>query len=72
MTVLAYGWYNLQFVQHQGRYLYTALIPIAIAFALGWARGRFERAAPYAFAALFAALNLWLLLRVILPAMGAA
>jgi hypothetical protein len=35
-TVLAYGWYNLQFVQHQGRYLFTALIPIAIGFCLGW------------------------------------
>ena len=36
LTVLVYGWYNMQFVQHQGRYLFTALIPIAIAFGLGW------------------------------------
>jgi len=36
LTCLAYAWYNVQFVQHQGRYLFTALIPIAIAFALGW------------------------------------
>jgi 4-amino-4-deoxy-L-arabinose transferase-like glycosyltransferase len=35
-TVLAYGWYNMQFVQHQGRYLFAALIPIAIGFAVGW------------------------------------
>jgi hypothetical protein len=35
-TMLAYGWYNVQFVQHQGRYLFPALIPVAIAFALGW------------------------------------
>ncbi len=35
-TVMAYGWYNIQFVQHQGRYLFTALIPIAIGFCLGW------------------------------------
>jgi 4-amino-4-deoxy-L-arabinose transferase-like glycosyltransferase len=27
--------YNLKFVQHQGRYLFPALIPIAVAFALG-------------------------------------
>jgi 4-amino-4-deoxy-L-arabinose transferase-like glycosyltransferase len=27
--------YNLKFVQHQGRYLFPALAPIAIAFALG-------------------------------------
>lgn len=35
-TLLAYGWYNVQFVQHQGRYLFTALIPVAIGFAIGW------------------------------------
>jgi len=27
--------YNLQFVQHQGRYLFPALLPIGLAFALG-------------------------------------
>jgi 4-amino-4-deoxy-L-arabinose transferase-like glycosyltransferase len=36
LTFLAYVWYNIQFVQHQGRYLFTALIPLAIAFAVGW------------------------------------
>ena len=36
LTLLTYAWYNTQFVQHQGRYLFTALIPIALAFALGW------------------------------------
>jgi 4-amino-4-deoxy-L-arabinose transferase-like glycosyltransferase len=36
LTLLVYAWYNLQFVQHQGRYLFTALIPIAIFFTLGW------------------------------------
>ncbi len=35
LTFLAYGWYNLTFVQHQGRYLYPALIPLATAAALG-------------------------------------
>ncbi|MCX7707507.1 MAG: glycosyltransferase family 39 protein, partial [Anaerolineae bacterium] len=35
-TFLAYVWYNTQFLQHQGRYLFTALIPIALAFAAGW------------------------------------
>jgi hypothetical protein len=34
--LLVYGWYNTQFVQHQGRYLFTALIPVAIALGLGW------------------------------------
>lgn len=27
--------YNVKFVQHQGRYLFPALVPIAVAFALG-------------------------------------
>jgi hypothetical protein len=36
LTLLVYIWYNTQFLQHQGRYLFTALIPIAIFFNLGW------------------------------------
>jgi 4-amino-4-deoxy-L-arabinose transferase-like glycosyltransferase len=36
LTLLVYAGYNLEFVQHQGRYLFTALIPVAIFFALGW------------------------------------
>ena len=35
-TVLQYLGYNITFVQHQGRYLFPALIPIGLAFALGW------------------------------------
>jgi len=27
--------YNLKFIQHQGRYLFPALVPIGLAFALG-------------------------------------
>lgn len=34
-TLLSHLWYNLKFVQHQGRYLFPALIPIGLAFALG-------------------------------------
>jgi hypothetical protein len=34
-TLLSYFWYNLKFVQHQGRYLFPALIPLGLAFALG-------------------------------------
>lgn len=34
-TLLGYVLYNLSFVQHQGRYLFPALIPIAIALTLG-------------------------------------
>ena len=35
LVVLAFVWYNLTFVQHQGRYLFPALVPISIGFALG-------------------------------------
>jgi len=35
LTVLSYLWYNLTFVQHQGRYLFPALIPLALGAALG-------------------------------------
>ncbi|MBL7184651.1 MAG: hypothetical protein ISS50_09415 [Anaerolineae bacterium] len=34
-TLLSYFWYNLTFVQHQGRYLFPALVPLGLAFALG-------------------------------------
>jgi 4-amino-4-deoxy-L-arabinose transferase-like glycosyltransferase len=36
LSLAAYLWYNAQFVQHQGRYLFTALVPIGLAVALGW------------------------------------
>jgi 4-amino-4-deoxy-L-arabinose transferase-like glycosyltransferase len=35
-TLLLYLGYNLTFVQHQGRYLFPALIPIGIGVAAGW------------------------------------
>ena len=35
-TAASYIWYNTQFVQHQGRYLFAALLPIGLAVALGW------------------------------------
>ncbi len=75
-TVLAYAWYNLQFVQHQGRYLYPALIPIATALALGWSFlfSRREAIGRWLWLALLiglAAFDAYLLFRVILPGMGA-
>jgi hypothetical protein len=36
LTLASYAWYNTQFLQHQGRYLFTALVPISLAVALGW------------------------------------
>ncbi|MFN3705608.1 MAG: DUF2142 domain-containing protein [Thermoflexales bacterium] len=72
MTVLAFGWYNLQFVQHQGRYLYPALIPFALAASLGWTHrlGCWERHSWWVALLAFGALDLYLLWRVILPAMS--
>ena len=35
-TFAAYAWYNLGFVQHQGRYLFPALPAWSLLFALGW------------------------------------
>jgi len=35
LTLLEFIGYNLTFVQHQGRYLYPALVPIGLAAALG-------------------------------------
>lgn len=35
LVLLAYLWYNLQFKQFQGRYLFPALIPLALFFAIG-------------------------------------
>jgi 4-amino-4-deoxy-L-arabinose transferase-like glycosyltransferase len=40
-TFAAYIWYNLTFVQHQGRYLFPALIPLGLMFSIGierWTR----------------------------------
>ncbi|NOZ49514.1 MAG: DUF2142 domain-containing protein [Chloroflexi bacterium] len=34
-VMAAYIWYNISFVQHQGRYLFPALLPIAIGVSLG-------------------------------------
>ncbi len=36
LTLALHIFYNLTFVQHQGRYLYPALIPIAVGFTAGW------------------------------------
>jgi 4-amino-4-deoxy-L-arabinose transferase-like glycosyltransferase len=35
-TLATYLWYNIGFLQHQGRYLFRALIPISVVVALGW------------------------------------
>ena len=35
-TLASYLWYNTSFLQHQGRYLFPALVAISLAVALGW------------------------------------
>jgi len=36
IVLFTYFWYNLSFVQHQGRYLFPALTAISVGFALGY------------------------------------
>ena len=36
LTLGTYLWYNLSFYQAQGRYLFPALIPLGLAWAMGW------------------------------------
>lgn len=36
LSVASLIWYNLSFLQRQGRYLFPALIPFAVALAAGW------------------------------------
>jgi 4-amino-4-deoxy-L-arabinose transferase-like glycosyltransferase len=75
-TVLGFLWYNLTFVQHQGRYLFTALIPIGTAVALGLSMLASilpQRVRGWSVGAVFAALALldvYVLLRVIVPALA--
>lgn len=69
---LMYGYYNLEFLQLQGRYLFYALIPISIFMALGvdaWRRWLLPPAQglPVLVFGLLAPLDLYLLLRVIRP-----
>jgi hypothetical protein len=35
LMLLGYGWYNLSFVQFQGRYLFPSLIPLGLFFSIG-------------------------------------
>jgi 4-amino-4-deoxy-L-arabinose transferase-like glycosyltransferase len=72
-TLLEFLGYNLTFVQHQGRYLFPALIPIGTAVALGLStstRPLPRRIRPWAVVALFAGLavlDVYCLFRFIIP-----
>jgi 4-amino-4-deoxy-L-arabinose transferase-like glycosyltransferase len=73
LTFLGFLGYNLTFVQHQGRYLFPALIPIGTAAALGLgtlAKLLPRRIRPGAVIALFAglaALDVYCLFKFIIP-----
>ncbi len=73
LTALSYLWYNLTFVQHQGRYLFPALVPIGTAAALGaktLATVLPKRARPWAIAAIFcglAMLDVYCLFKFVMP-----
>ena len=67
-AVLAYVGYNLAFEQLQGRYLFTALTPIAILLVAGWAAwlpARAQAVGLLLVAGLLVALNAYALLRVL-------
>jgi len=79
LTVILYFYYNLSFVQHQGRYLFPALIPIGLAAAVSlraWGKlaenvSRFKIGWLIPLGALLAmaALDVFALYRFILPAL---
>ena len=73
LTFLTFVGYNLTFVQHQGRYLFPALIPLGTAAALGLsmvARVLPQRIRAWMIGALFAglaALDVYCLFKFIIP-----
>jgi hypothetical protein len=76
LTAATYIWYNLTFVQFQGRYLFPALIPTSIVFAIGvkrWTDRLPRRIGSIAYALVFvalAALDVYALYRFIVPALA--
>ncbi|NLE43641.1 MAG: glycosyltransferase family 39 protein [Chloroflexi bacterium] len=76
LTVLAFLWYNLTFVQHQGRYLFPALIPVGLVIALSietWGKLLPVPARAPVTIALFvglAAFDVYCLFRAIVPALA--
>ncbi len=84
VVLLQYLGYNLEFVQHQGRYLFPALAPLALACAAGmwgwaaalgnlWPAGKWAlRWLPAALAPTLSALALYALFGVVMPAFALA
>jgi 4-amino-4-deoxy-L-arabinose transferase-like glycosyltransferase len=79
MSLLVYLSYNVTFVQHQGRYLFSALLPIGIAVAIAWAallrplvkrRPEMAYLLPLGLAIALVALDLLALFRFIVPSLS--
>ncbi|MDQ6672951.1 MAG: hypothetical protein M3069_19795, partial [Chloroflexota bacterium] len=70
VAVLAYIGYNLTFVQFQGRYLFTAFVPIAMLLVLGWASWLPRQLQSWGVVVVslgLTGLNVYVLLRVLVP-----
>src|SRR5690606_20058222 len=75
LALLAYVYYNTEFVQFQGRYLFPALIPLGLLVALGldaWPRWLLSHVALAQWAApalllLLAPLDVYIILRLVAP-----
>ncbi len=75
LALLAYVYYNTEFVQFQGRYLFPALIPLGLLVALGldaWPRWLLPRVALAQWAVpalllLLAPLDVYIILRLVAP-----
>jgi hypothetical protein len=69
-ALLAYVAYNLMFKQFQGRYLFTALVPICCLLVAGWSAwlpARLQAPAVWAVALALVGLNAYALTRVLVP-----
>jgi 4-amino-4-deoxy-L-arabinose transferase-like glycosyltransferase len=69
-AVLGYVGYNLSFEQPQGRYLFTALVPISVLLVVGWSAWLPQRTQAWAglvIPVILVGLNAYALLRVLVP-----
>jgi 4-amino-4-deoxy-L-arabinose transferase-like glycosyltransferase len=72
---IAYIAYNLAFKQFQGRYLFTALVPMCSLLVLGWATWlprRLQAAGAFAIGLVLVGLNAYALTRILMPGFAPA